>query len=116
MRSLNRHKSGEMQILVLSSASIEVRSVLYSRGLNQKKIEDFFSLVAAMLEEYSVVDFVPVKPSDVIIAERLRTENSDLTFFDSLHAATSKRLGIKLLSSEGIYSRIGIQVIDLDTL
>jgi hypothetical protein len=39
-----------------------------------------------------------------------------LTFFDSLHAATSKRLGLTLLSSEGSYERLGLAVIDLDKL
>ncbi|MHB1867957.1 MAG: hypothetical protein ACYCPP_03330 [Nitrososphaerales archaeon] len=116
IRSLNKHKEGRIEIRVLSSAVVEVRSVLYSRGIGQKHIEEFFSLMAEILCDYGVEEFVPTELSDVIIAERMRAESSTLTFFDSLHAAASKRLNLKLLSSEGIYSKLGLQVIDLDTI
>ncbi len=116
IRALERHKLGEIVIRVLSSAIVEVRSVLYSSGLSQKKTEDFFSLMGVILDDYGVEEFVPVEPSDVIIAERMRIEYAELTFFDSLHAAVSKRLNLKLLSSEGIYSRIGVGVMDLDAV
>ena len=116
VRSLDMHKSGKIQLQVLSAAVVEVRSVLYSRGLGQKEIEEFFALISEILGEYGVEDFIPTDPSDVVIAERMRQESPALTFFDSLHAATSKRLNLKLLTSEGIYSRIGLEVIDLDTI
>ena len=116
VRSLDMHKSGKIQLQVLSAAVVEVRSVLYSRGLGQKEIEEFFALMSEILGEYGVEDFIPTEPSDVVIAERMRKELPALTFFDSLYAATSKRLNLKLLTSEGIYSRIGLEVIDLDTI
>jgi predicted nucleic acid-binding protein len=116
IRTLERHKLGEIGIRVLSSAIVEVRSALYSRGLSQKKIEDFFFLMGVILEDYGVEEFVPVEPGDVTIAERMRIEYTELTFFDSLHAAVSKRLNLKLLSSRGIYSRVGVGVLDLDAV
>ena len=72
--------------------------------------------MAGMLVAYGVDEFVPVELSDVIIAERLRNDEKSLSFYDSLHAATSKRLNAKLLSSEGVYRRIGLEAIDLDDL
>ena len=114
MRSLEMHKSGKIQIQVLSTALVEVRSVLYSRGLGSKEAEEFFTLISEILSEFGVETFVTIEPSDVIIAERMRGDFSALTFFDSLYAATSKRLNQKLLSSEGVYSRIGLETIDLD--
>ncbi len=115
-RSLEVHKSGKMQIQVLSAAVVEVRSVLYSKGLGTKEVEEFFALMSEILSEYGVETFVPTEPSDVIIAERMRAESPALTFFDSLYAATSKRLNLKLISSDGIYSRIGLAAIDLDMI
>ena len=116
IRSLNKHKDGNFRIRILSSAVVEVRSVLYSRGLSQKLIEDFFSLMAEILGDYGVEEFVPVELTDVIVAERMRSNWPGLTFFDSLHAAVSKRLNLKLLSTEGIYDRIGLDTIDLGAI
>ncbi len=116
IRSLEMHKSRKIQIQVLSAAVVEVRSVLYSRGLGRKETEDIFALMSEILSEYGVDAFTPVEPTDVVVAERMRAESPALTFFDSLYAATSKRLNLKLLSSEGIYSRIGLAVVDLDTI
>jgi len=72
--------------------------------------------MAAMLADYGVEEFVPIELSDIITAEIMRQETPALTFFDSLHAATSKRLNVKILSSEGIYSSLGVQVEDLDAI
>lgn len=116
VRSLEMHKSGKIQIQVLSAAVVEVRSVLYSRRLEASEIEEFFVLMSEILSEYGVETFVPAEPGDVIIAERMRVEYSALTFFDSMYAATSKRLNLKLLSSDGIYQRIGLETIDLDKI
>ncbi|MDG7001256.1 MAG: hypothetical protein JRN15_19340 [Nitrososphaerota archaeon] len=115
-RSLEMHRSGKLHIQVLSTAVIEVRSVLYSRGLGAKEVEEFFTLMSEILSECGIETFVPTEPIDVIIAERLRAESPALTFFDSIYAAISKRLNLKLLSSEGIYSRIGLETIDLDEI
>jgi predicted nucleic acid-binding protein len=116
IHSLKKHKEGNLEIHVLSSAVIEVRSVLYSRGHNQDTTAEFFTLMAEVLANYEVKEFIPIELSDVIIAERMRAETPDLTFFDSLHAATAKRLNVKILSSEGMYMEIGVQTIDLDTI
>lgn len=116
VRALSMHKQERLSIRILSSAVLEVRSVLYSRGLGPKEVEDAFSLMASMMEEYGLNEFIPIELSDVIAAERMRSEEPSLSFFDSLHGSVSKRLNLKLLSSEGIYARLGLQVIDLDRL
>jgi hypothetical protein len=116
MKALGMQREGKLSLRVLSSAALEVRAVLYSRGLGPKDVEEAFSLMAAMLADHGVGESVPVELADVIVAERLRGERADLGFFDSLHAASSKRLGLSLLSSEGVYQRLGLSVIDLDKL
>lgn len=116
LRALDMHRNGLLSVRVLSSAVMEVRTVLYSRGLRFANVEDALSLMDAKLAEYGIRDFVPVSPSDVVIAERMRSEEAGLGFFDSLHAATSKRLRLQLLSSEGVYREVGLTVRDLERL
>jgi len=114
--ALEKHKEGSLVITLLPSAVLEARAVLYSRGMKSKEVEEAFSLMAALLAEYGVAGSTNLSLSDVIVAERMRGDMPSLTFFDSLHAATSKRLGMTLLSSEGSYERLGLAVIDLDKL
>jgi hypothetical protein len=116
MAALRLHQEGRLMISLLSSAVLEVRAVLYSRGMKGRDVEETFSLMAALLAEYGVGGSSELSLSDVIVAERMRSDMPSLTFFDSLHAATSKRLGITVLSSEGSYGRLGLDVIDLDKL
>jgi predicted nucleic acid-binding protein len=114
--ALKKHKEGSFRITLLSSAVLEVRAVLYSRGVKGRDVEETFSLMAALLAEHGVTDSSTLSLSDVIVAEAMRNDMPNLTFFDSLHAATSKRLGMTVLSSEGSYARMGLPFIDLDKL
>jgi hypothetical protein len=116
LAALRMHREGRLLITLLSSAILEVRAVLYSRGMKYGEVEEVFSLMAGLLGESGVGEPSALSLSDVILAENMRQDEVDLTFFDSLHAATSKRLGMSLLSSEGIYARMRLPVIDLDRL
>ncbi|MBI3841108.1 MAG: hypothetical protein HY297_04035 [Thaumarchaeota archaeon] len=114
--ALKRHKKGDLELTVMSSAVLETRAVMYSRGLRPAESEEAVSLMDTALAAYGVREFLPVRLGDVVVAERLKSQRPDLGFFDSLHAAGSKRLGIPLLTSEGVYQRIGLPVLDLDAL
>ena len=107
-KALSMCKKGILDISVLSSAVVEVRATLYSRGLEFREVEDSTALMDAMLSEAGVKNYVPVKLSDVVLAEILRSQFTELTFFDSLHAAISKRIGAPILSGDPIYQKIGI--------
>jgi hypothetical protein len=114
--ALKKHREGSFMITLLSSAVLEVRAVLYSRGVKGRDVEETFSLMAALLAENGVTESSTLSLSDVVVAEAMRNDMPSLTFFDSLHAATSKRLGMTVLSSEGSYARLGLPFIDLDKL
>ncbi|HXY56879.1 MAG TPA: hypothetical protein VEH01_04610 [Nitrososphaerales archaeon] len=45
--ALNKHREGAFLITLLSSAVLEVRAVLYSRGVSGEDVEETFSLMAA---------------------------------------------------------------------
>ncbi len=116
MKALEMHRRGAISISILSSSVMEVWAVLLSRGLRTAAVEDSLALIDAILAENDVHRFVPVEMSDAALAERLRGDRKGLGFFDSLHAAVSRRLGINLLSSEGAYENMGLKVMDLDSL
>ncbi len=111
---LRLNAEGSLSATVLSSAVMEVRAVLYSRGLPPEAVEEAFSLMDAILASNDVNTTAPVHLADVVVADRMRNQEPSLGFFDSLHAAASKRLGKVILSSEGIYRRIGLPTLDLD--
>jgi len=116
VKTLSMHRKGSLQLRILSSAVIEVRAVLYSKGLALHQVEDAISLIDAELNDFGVRIYVPIRLSDIVLAERLRDEFPNLTFFDSLHASASKRLGIPLLSNDPIYEEIGVPAINFSEL
>ena len=113
-QALAAAKRGELELRVLSSAVLEVRTVIHSRGIGPSKCEEAMSLMDSSLAEHGVREFLPIEIADVVVAERLRGRHPDLGYFDSLHAAQAGRLGVPILGSEGAYQRIGIPFIDLD--
>ena len=105
---------GELALTVLSSAVVEARTVMYSRGMDPADAEEAVSLMDSVLAEHGVRDFLPTELADVVVAERLRSRHPELGYFDSLHAASASRLSVPILGSEGAYPRIGVPFIDLD--
>jgi len=116
LKVLDMHKRGSLQLRILSSAVMEVRAVLYSRGLALKQVEDAISLIDSVLNDFKVRIYVAIKLTDVVLSERMRDGFSGLTFFDSLHASASKRLGIPLLSNDPIYKEVGVQAVNFSEL
>lgn len=113
IRALEMHKSGVVEISVLSSAVLEAAAVLHSRGLSPQRIAEAFSLMDAKLIEYGVRSVLPTTLNNVVLAEQMRIQHGELTFFDSLHAATGRSSGLELLSSDEVYRRVGIAHLDL---
>lgn len=111
VRALHMHEKGSLGLRILSSAVIEVRAVLYSKGISFPNVEDVISLMDAELDDFGVKSYVPTRLGDIVLSERLRGEFPDLTFFDSLHAAISKRLGLSLLSNDPVYNQVGAQAV-----
>lgn len=115
-KALSICKKEVLGISVLSSAVVEVRATLYSRGMGIHEIENSIALMDTMLSEAGVRDYVSIKLSDVVLAEILRAQFSELTFFDSLHAAISKRVGTHILSGDPIYRKIGAAAMSFEEL
>jgi len=115
-RALSMSIEGSLEVSVLSSAVVEARATLYSKGFSPREVEDAAAMMDAVLAESGVNSYVESRLSDVVLSEIMRTQFSELTFFDSLHAATSKRLGVPILSSDHVYRRIRVASISYDEL
>ncbi len=116
VKALSMHREGTLGIGILSSAVVEVRTTLYSRGLRLHEVEDALAFMDAILSDANVRVYLSLKLSSVVLAERLRSQFTELTFFDSLHAATSKILGMPILSDDPIYRKIGVATITYEEL
>ncbi len=115
-KALRLHRSGEINLSLLSSAVVEFRVVLYSHGLGPGAVAEAAGLALAELADAGVRECVEVSLEDLVIAERLRQEHEELGFFDSIHAAAAKRRRTPLLSADEIYSRLGIPFLNLEEL
>ena len=115
-RALSMSREGSLEVSVLSSAVVELRAALYSKGFGPRQVEDAVTMMDAALVGSGVEDYVESRLSDVVLSEIMRAQFSELTFFDSLHAAASKRTGVPLLSSDPIYRRIGVDSMSYDEL
>lgn len=114
MKALKAVKDGQLELQVLASAVLEVRTVLYSRGMSPSECEVVVSTMDFALAEHGVRKFLQTELADLVVAERLMSLHPDLGFFDSIHAAPATRHQIPILGSEGVYQRIGVPFIDLD--
>jgi predicted nucleic acid-binding protein len=93
-------KKGVVRLLVLSSAVMEVKAVMYSQGFKGRLVEEVCSLVDAQLVEAGVSEYVPTTLADAVLAEVLKNQHPSLTFFDALHVATARNLNMPLLSND----------------
>jgi predicted nucleic acid-binding protein len=108
-----RHIEGGVHLLVSGASPVEANVLMASQGVPQKGIAEAFSLIAATLQKYRVERFTCITIADVQIAASLIQSRPSLTFFDSLHAAISKRMDLPILSSDPIYHELGVEWVDL---
>ncbi|RLG52121.1 MAG: hypothetical protein DRN99_07885 [Thermoproteota archaeon] len=115
MRALKMHENGKVELILLSSAVIEFRAVLYSSGLKPEEVEEAAALALAILTGHEVNRYLQIQLEDLILAEKLRARHG-IGFFDSLHASAAKRTGIKLLSSDEAYRKLDIPYLSLKSI
>ena len=111
LKILEASRQGRLKVEVLSSAIAEAIAVLYSHGFDHKQIEEILALMDAKLIEAGINRYIPLTLTDTVIATRLRAEFPQLSFYDSLHAATAKRVNKQLLSSDPVYREVGVQTV-----
>lgn len=111
-RSGDRHHEEVLRIieayresLILSPYSlIELDLLVWSNNFRVREPPRFFSLLAETLKYYGI-RIAGVSPVHFAEAYKLRIKYK-LTFFDSLHAATSITEGLSLISYDRSYEKI----------
>jgi hypothetical protein len=111
--AMMRHVEGGLHLLVSGASPVEANAVMASQGVPQEDIVEAFSLIATTLQKHRVERFTCITISDVQDAMSSRQSRPSLTFFDSLHAAISKRMDLPILSSDPIYRELGVEWVDL---
>ncbi len=112
-RALQRNFEGELGLILSGASPIEANAVMASQGLAEERIGEAFSLFNVMMCKHRLERYSWVTISDVQEASNLRRKLRRLSFFDSLHAAISARVGLPILSSDPIYRDIGVKWVDL---
>lgn len=112
---LQRVDGHDIHISLLESALHEMRAVLYSQGKSVR--ETYVSLIYfkrkliqhSIPEESTIID-------DYILADKLREEYAELTYFDSLHAAAALTRNQTLITNDRTYDRADVKTITFKQL
>ncbi len=97
---LGLHRKRRIRVHISSAAPVEALLVMYSRGIDYDKIIRVLELMGLKLVEYGVVDYVPITLSTMILAGRLRSKYSNLTYFDSIHIALAIENNLVLITRD----------------
>lgn len=102
-----RVSKGELKDLrIAASALLEYELILRSRGYDEKSIREDLGAFRKLARD------VPITSEVIVIASELR-ERYDLTYFDSLHAATALIYDGSIASSDRDYERVkGLRLLD----
>ena len=112
---LRRASQHEIQVRLLESAVQEMRAVLFSQGKGHRDAYTSLILLKTKLTKHAIRE-EPTTIDDYILADRLREQHAELTYFDSLHAAAALRLNTTLLTNDNVYTRCELKTITFEEL
>lgn len=107
---LQKAKQNTVQVRLLESAINEARAVLYSQGKGPR--ESYRSLI--FIKRKLLLNGIgeeAITMDDYILADRLREDFRELTFFDSVHAAAALRRNQTLITNDRVYERLEVKTI-----
>lgn len=112
LRKVRQHG---IQVRLLESAVQEMRAVLFSQGKSHRDAYRSLILIKTKLTKHGILE-EPTTIDDYILADKLREEHAELTYFDSLHAAAALRLNTILLTNDNVYARCEVKTITFEEL
>ena len=92
-----------------------MRVVLYSQGKKPHEVYKSLILVKRKLLPYEVSEET-ITLDDYILADKLREDFEELTYFDSLHAAAALRRNQVLVTNDNVYLRCEVRTATFDEL
>ena len=112
---LRRASQHEIQVRLLQSAVQEMGAVLFSQGKSHRDAYTSLILIKTKLTKHAIREELTTI-DDYILADMLREEYAELTYFDSLHAAAALRLNTTLLTNDNVYARCELKTITFEEL
>jgi predicted nucleic acid-binding protein len=112
---LQKAGQNRIRICLLDSAILEMRTVLYSLGKTPRDVYRSLVLINGKLIRYGITHEA-MNIDDYILADKLREEFADLTYFDSIHAAAALRRNQTLITNDNVFARCEVKTISFREL
>ena len=120
IRVLEKHRRGEIRIVVSSASPLEATLALISHGIEANVASKAIKLMIAKLAEYRANTYAPITLNAMVKALELKMKYNALTFFDSIHISLATTLNIPLLTSDALMMKImeaeGIEHLSYETI
>ena len=84
---LNKARKSDIQIFISDPAILELVLILKSRGVGDRDIGILLESMHSVIRSYTKLNYAYVTFESSALASKLRVKYSELTFFDSYHAA-----------------------------
>ncbi len=107
LQKVSQHR---IQISVLESAVLEMRAVLYSQGKGSRETYTSLILIKRKLVKHGISEEA-TSIDDYILADKLREDFGELTYFDSVHAAAALRRNQTLITNDSVYDRCEVKTV-----
>ena len=107
---LQKIAQNRIQISLLESAVHEMRAVSYSQGKNPREVYTSLVFIKTKLVQHGIHEEA-ITIDDYVLADRLREDFQELTYFDSVHAAAALRRNQTLITNDSVYDRCEVKTI-----
>lgn len=112
LQKVDQHK---IHVHLLESAVQELRAVLYSQGKSSRETYASLIFIKTKLMQHGIQEEL-ISIDDYILADRLREDHAELTYFDALHAAAALRRNKTLVTNDVVYERCEAKAITFGEL
>jgi len=112
---LQKASQNRIHVSLLESAVHEMRAVLYSQGKSPREAYTSLIFIKRKLAQYGIPEEATTI-DDYILADKLREDFAELTYFDSVHAAAALRRNQTLITNDSVYDRCEVKTITFKEL
>jgi predicted nucleic acid-binding protein len=114
-RFLQKVEQNSIHVALLESAIQEMRAVLYSQGKAPREVYMSLLLIKGKLMKLGIPEETTTL-DDYILADKLREDYPELTYFDSLHAAAALRRNQTLITNDPVYGQCDVKTANFKEL
>jgi len=107
---LQKASKNRIHVIFLESAVHELRAVLYSQGKGPREVYMSLIFIKRKLMQHGIPEEATTI-DDYVLADKLREDFGELTYFDSVHAAAALRRNQTLITNDSVYGRCEVKTI-----